>query len=77
MYNGYIFNENAANNIYANKKRLSDNLSQCQVWGKGRNHKHETFKYRPDDGGSKHLWNVGQLLRYYTAPYPQKVVIFT
>jgi hypothetical protein len=23
--------------------------------------------YRPDDGGSKHLWNVGQFLRDYTA----------
>jgi hypothetical protein len=25
--------------------------------------------HRPDDGGSKHLWNVGLLLRDYTAQY--------
>jgi hypothetical protein len=24
----------------------------------------------PDDGGSKHLWNIGQYLRGYTAQYP-------
>jgi hypothetical protein len=26
-----------------------------------------------DDGGSKHLWNVRQLIRDYTAQYPQKL----
>jgi hypothetical protein len=26
---------------------------------------------RPDDGGSKHLWNVGQFLRDYTAQHPR------
>jgi hypothetical protein len=28
--------------------------------------------YRPD-GGRKHLWNVGQLLRDYTAQYPRRL----
>jgi hypothetical protein len=27
---------------------------------------------RPDDGGSSHLRNVGQLLRVYTAQYPRR-----
>jgi hypothetical protein len=27
----------------------------------------------PDDGGSTHLWNVGLLLRDYTAPYPRSL----
>jgi hypothetical protein len=26
--------------------------------------------HRPDDGGSKHLWNVGKLLPDYTAQHP-------
>jgi hypothetical protein len=28
--------------------------------------------YRPDDGGSKHLWNVGKLLPDYTAQHPRR-----
>jgi hypothetical protein len=28
---------------------------------------------RPDDAGSKHLWNVCQLLRDYTAQYPRRL----
>jgi hypothetical protein len=32
-----------------------------------------TFQIRLDDGGSKHLWNVGQLLRDYTAQYPRRL----
>jgi hypothetical protein len=28
---------------------------------------------RPYDGGNKHLRNVGQLLRDYTAPYSRKL----
>jgi hypothetical protein len=28
--------------------------------------------YRPDDGGSKHLWNVDKLLPHYTAQQPRK-----
>jgi hypothetical protein len=27
---------------------------------------------RPDDGGSKHLWNFGQFLRAYTAQDPRR-----
>jgi hypothetical protein len=27
---------------------------------------------RPDDGGSKHLWNVGKLLPHYTAQQPRR-----
>jgi hypothetical protein len=27
---------------------------------------------RPDDGGSKHLWNVGKLLPDYTAQHPRR-----
>jgi hypothetical protein len=27
---------------------------------------------RPDDGDSKHLWNVGQFLRDYTAQHPRR-----
>jgi hypothetical protein len=27
---------------------------------------------RPDDGGSKHLWNVGKLLPDYTALQPRR-----
>jgi hypothetical protein len=26
-----------------------------------------------DDEGSKHFWNVGQLLRDYTTPYPRRL----
>jgi hypothetical protein len=26
----------------------------------------------PDDGGSKHLWNVGQFLPDYTAQHPRR-----
>jgi hypothetical protein len=26
-----------------------------------------------DDGGSKHLWNVGQFLRDYTAQHPRRL----
>jgi hypothetical protein len=29
--------------------------------------------YRPDDGGSTHLWNVGQLQRDYTALQPRRL----
>jgi hypothetical protein len=34
--------------------------------------KHCSFEYfhRPDDGGSRHLWNIGLLERDYTALYP-------
>jgi hypothetical protein len=32
--------------------------------------------HRPDDGGSKLLWNVGQYLPEYTAPISQKAAIF-
>jgi hypothetical protein len=28
--------------------------------------------YRSDDGGSKHLWNVGKLLIDYTAQKPRR-----
>lgn len=31
--------------------------------------------YRPEDGSSTHLWNVGQLLWEYTAQYPRKLCI--
>jgi hypothetical protein len=31
---------------------------------------------RPDDGGSKHLWNVGQFLRDDTAQHHRRPVIF-
>jgi hypothetical protein len=31
---------------------------------------------RPDDGGSKHLRNVGKLLLDYTAQHPRRQVIF-
>jgi hypothetical protein len=30
---------------------------------------------RPDDGGSKHLWNVGLVLRDYTAQYPRRLLL--
>jgi hypothetical protein len=30
----------------------------------------------PDDGGSKHLWNVGKLLPDYTAQQPRRQAIF-
>jgi hypothetical protein len=30
------------------------------------------WAHRPDDGGSTHLWKVGQLLRHYTAHYPRR-----
>jgi hypothetical protein len=29
---------------------------------------------RPDDGGSKHLWNVGKLTRLYGAIFQQTVI---
>jgi hypothetical protein len=29
--------------------------------------------HRPNDGGSKHLWNVGLLQRDYTALYPRRL----
>jgi hypothetical protein len=29
--------------------------------------------YRCDNGGSKHLWNVGLLQRDYTTLYPRKI----
>jgi hypothetical protein len=35
-----------------------------------------SISHRPDDGGSKHLWNVGQFLRDYTESTSQKTVIF-
>jgi hypothetical protein len=28
--------------------------------------------HRPDDGGSKYLWNVGKLLPDYTAQHPRR-----
>jgi hypothetical protein len=31
------------------------------------------FKIRPDDGGSKHLWNVGQALQIYKTQYSKKL----
>jgi hypothetical protein len=31
------------------------------------------FRDAPDDGGSKHLWNVSQFLRGYTAQYPRRL----
>jgi hypothetical protein len=30
------------------------------------------FTHRPDDGGSKHLWNVGKLLPDYMAQHPRR-----
>jgi hypothetical protein len=30
--------------------------------------------HRPDDGGSTHLWNVGQLQRDYTALHPRRLL---
>jgi hypothetical protein len=32
------------------------------------------WNHRPDEGGSKHLWNVGQLLPDYTAQYPRRLL---
>jgi hypothetical protein len=32
----------------------------------------EFCEYRPDDGGSKDLWNVGKLLPDYTALQPRR-----
>jgi hypothetical protein len=32
---------------------------------------------RPVNGGSKHLSNVGKLLRHYTEQYPVRVFIFS
>jgi hypothetical protein len=32
---------------------------------------------RVDDGGNKHLWNVGQLLRDYTAQYSRSLYLQT
>jgi len=34
---------------------------------------HPSGTLRPYDGGNKHLRNVGQLLRDYTAPYSRKL----
>jgi hypothetical protein len=31
---------------------------------------HDQGDHRPDDGGSKHLWNVGKLLPDYTEQHP-------
>jgi hypothetical protein len=31
------------------------------------------MSYNPDDGGNKHLWDVGQLLRYYKAQYSRRL----
>jgi hypothetical protein len=33
----------------------------------------QTGSDRPDDGGSKHLWNVGQLQRHYTALHSKRL----
>jgi hypothetical protein len=32
----------------------------------------ENIRSSPDDGGSKHLWNVGKLLPDHTAHYPRR-----
>jgi hypothetical protein len=34
----------------------------------------DSHLYRPDDGDSKNLWNVGQCLRHYTAQHPRRVI---
>jgi hypothetical protein len=30
------------------------------------------FTYHPEDGGSKHLWNVSQFLPDHTVQYPSR-----
>jgi hypothetical protein len=46
-------------------------LSSCGIW--------QTVQtdLRPDDGGSKHLWNVGQFLRDYAAQYSRRLSYFS
>jgi hypothetical protein len=45
--------------------KIPTNISNSNVWLL-------TFFHRPDDGGSKHLWNVGKLLPDYTAQHPRR-----
>jgi hypothetical protein len=40
-------------------------IDLCQLFYVGMTH-------RPDNGGSKHLWNVGQLLLDYTVQHPRR-----
>jgi hypothetical protein len=37
----------------------------------------QKFTYRPDDGDSKHLLNVGQFLLVYTAQHPKTAIFIT
>jgi hypothetical protein len=54
----------------SNSTRLQGGISQKTVIFKQEyNYK---LNHRPDDGGSKHLWNVGKLLPDYTAQQPRK-----
>jgi hypothetical protein len=39
--------------------------------------KYEDDCHQGDDGGIKHLWNVGKLLPYYTAQHPRRQSLHT
>jgi hypothetical protein len=48
-------------------------LVEVYGWFGGAYCLHHQVYHRPDDGGNKHLWNVGKLLPDYTVQHPRRV----
>jgi hypothetical protein len=51
------------------KYQIKSNYDIGRIWG---SHGGEYQGDRPDDGGSKDLWNVGKLLPDYTVLQPRR-----
>jgi hypothetical protein len=81
----FLRNNTSGNRTHAHRRRMNLLMSVryyhriCHsLWGFGFSRRREWWWLspgmflHPQDGGSKHLWNVGQFLPDYTAQHPRR-----